>query len=141
MANETLLVISGDGMPPYSVRGVTQSLEPIEAAKNLRRTVGGGLLSLTASQFQKYKSTISCEDQQSPAFDTVDIGDTLTIDCVAELAYKTSGGSPARTVVATRTANGFTFYRPRLTMKVTGKSQETDEYEASVSWGLELEEV
>lgn len=143
MSGESLLSISGDGLPPYSVRGVTQSLEPIAAAGNLRRTVNGGLVDLSASQFKKYRSTISCEDMDSPAFDAVDIGDTLTIDCVAELCYKTSGGSPSRSVVSgsSRTANGFTFYRPQLVMKVTGKSQEVDEYQATVSWSLEVEET
>lgn len=143
MANETLLVISGDGMPPFSVRGITQALEPIEAARNLRRTINGSLIDLSAAQFKKYRSTISCEDMDSPAFDAVDIGDTITVSCIAELAYKTSGGSPSRTVVSgsSRTASGFTFYRPQLVMKVTGKSQETNEYEVVVSWTLELEEI
>jgi hypothetical protein len=146
MANETLLVISGDGMPPYAVRGISQTLEPIDAAKNLKRTVNGGLIDLSASQFKKYRSTISCEDIDSPAFDAVEIGDTLTIDCVAELAFK-SGGSPAATPSRTpvqgseRTANSFTFYRPQLVMKVVNKSQETDEYGAAVNWSLELEEI
>lgn len=143
MADETLLVISGEGIPPYSIRGLTQSLEPIDAAKNLRRTVNGSLLDLSLSQFRKYRSEISCEDVDSPAFDALEIGDTVTVDCVSELAYKTSGGSPARTVVSgsSRTSGDFTFYRPVLTMLVTGKSQETDEYGAAVSWSLELEEA
>jgi hypothetical protein len=135
-------------MPPYAVRGATQSLEPIEAAQNLRRTVNGGLVDLSASQFKKYRSEISCEDVDSPAFDAVEVGDTLTIDCISELAYKTPTGSPpsytaSRTAVSgsVRTANGFTFYRPQLTMKVISKSQETDEYGAAVNWSLELEEV
>lgn len=142
MADETLLVISGDGMPPFSVRGVTQTLEPIEAAANLRRTVNGGLVDLSPSQFKKYKTTIEGTDTDSPAFDGIEVGDTLTIDCVAELCFKT-GGSAQRTVVgdSLRTANGFSFYRPRLTVLVTGKSQQTDEAGAVASWALEAEEV
>lgn len=143
VAGETLLVISGDGMPPYAVRGLTQTLEPIDAAKNLRRTVNGSLLDLSLSQFRKYRSEITCSDIDSPAFDALEIGDTVTVDCVSELAYKTSGGSPSRPVVtgSSRTSGDYTFYRPRLTMVVTGKSQETDEYGAAVSWTLELEEA
>lgn len=143
MADESVLVLSGEGTPSYSVRGLTQTLEPIDAAKNLRRTVNGALTDLSASQFKKYRSTISCEDVDSPAFDAVEVGDTVTVDCVAEFAYKTSGGSPARTVVpgSPRVSGEWTFYRPRLTMVVTGKSQETDEYGARVSWSLELEEA
>lgn len=143
MLSSSLLVISGEGTPEYSVRGLTQTLEPIDAAKNLRRSVNGNLIDLSASQFKKYRSTISCEDVDSPAFDAIEIGDTVTVDCVAELAYKTSGGSPSRTVVpgSLRVSGDWTFYRPRLTMVVTGKSQETDEYGAAVSWTLELEEA
>lgn len=144
MANETLLVVSGDGMPPYSVRGITQTLEPIDAAKNLRRTVNGVLVDLSATQFKKYKSTITCTDVQSPAFDAIEVGDTLTVDCVAELSYLTASSpasGPARTVVATRTEGAYTFYRPRLTMVITSKQQSTNEYGAEISWTLELEEA
>jgi hypothetical protein len=148
VANETILVISGDGMPPYAVRGITESLVPIDAV-----------------QFEKYRLTLSCEDVDSPAFDAVRVGNwrrtvggglydlsgngsTLTVDCITELSYKTPTGSPpsytaSRTVVpgSERTANGFTFYRPRLTVGVIGKSQETDEYGARRSWELECEEI
>lgn len=142
MADETLLTISGDGMPPHSVRGITQTLEPIDAAKNLRRTVNGGLVDLSASQFKKYRSEISCTDKDAPAFDAIEIGDTLTIGCVEELSYLTAGGSPSRPVVAgsSRTNGAYTSYRPELTMIVVGKSQSFDEYGAVESWTLEVEE-
>ena len=147
MADETDLVISSDGMPASAVRGIIQTLEPIAAAANLRRTVNGGLADLSSSDLKKYRSVITCADVNSPAFDAVDKGDTLTIDCVAELAYLTPVGSPAYTPSRTavsgseRTLDGFTFYRPRLTMMVFGKSQETDEYGKVISWSLELEEI
>lgn len=138
----TALVISGDGMPPYAIRGVVQSLEPIDGAGNLRRTVNGGLVDLSPAQFKKYRSTIRCDDMDSPAFDAVDVGDVLTISCAIELCYKT-GGSPQRSVVSgsSRTADGFTFYRPQLSMMVVNKSQEFDEWGAAVNWQLELVEV
>lgn len=143
MAGETLLVISGEGLPSYASRGLVQTLEPIDAAKNLRRTVNGSLIDLSLSQFRKYRSEISCSDGDSPAFDALDIGDTVTVDCVEELAYLTAGGSPSRTVVpgSSRVSGDHTFYRPRLTMVVTGKSQERDEYGARESWTMELEEA
>lgn len=141
MAGESLIVISGEGTPPYSIRGLTQSLEPIAAASNYRRTVNGDLRDLSLVQFQKYKSTIQCDDLDAPAFDALPIGVVVTVDCVAELAYLTAGGAPQRTVVASRTIADWTYYRPRLVMMVTAKSQETDEYGAAVSWSLELEEV
>ena len=143
MADETLLVISGQGMPPYAVRGITQTLVPIDAARNLRRTVNGALIDLSASQFKKYRSEISCTDIQAPAFDAVEIGDTVTVGCVEELGYLTSGGSPARTVVAgsSRVQGSYTFYRPELTMVVVDKSQSFDEVGAVESWAMVLEEA
>ena len=146
MAGETELVISGDGMPPTSARGITESL------------------AINNPQFDKYTLTISCADMNAPAFDAlrpgvwrrtvngglVDLsgnGSIVTVDCVSELAYKTTGGSPApspqRTPVtgSSRTNGLFTFYRPQLVVGVISKSMETDEYGAVCSWQAEFEEI
>lgn len=146
----TLLVLSGEGVAPYSARGLQQTLEPIDAAGNPRRSINGDLVSLAEAQFRKYKSTISCADQLAPALDNVWQGMVLTVDCVAELAYKTSGGSPGRPVVdpdssesgdSTRVEGDYTYYRPRLQMMVIKHTQQEDEWGRVVSWSLELEEV
>ena len=143
MSEETVLTLSGIGVPPYSARGLTQTLEPIGSAAQLRRTVNGALVDLSDSAFRKYQSTISCQDQEPPAVDGVWPGKTVTVECVAELCFLTSGGAPARPVVAgsQRVEGEFTFYRPELTMLVTGFSVSRDEYGAAVSWQLQLEEV
>jgi len=143
MANETLLSLSGPGVAPYSARGLSQSLEPIDAAANIRRTINASLRDFSAVQFRKYKSTISCTDQLAPALDGIWPGMQLTVDCVAELSYKTSGGSPERSVVtgSSRTEGAYTYYRPRLTMLVISFNQNEDEYARQVGWTLELEEV
>ena len=140
--SDTLLVLTGIGIPDYSARGLTQTLEPIEAAVSLRRTVNGGLVNLSFAQFRKYKSTISCQDQEPPAVDGVWPGHLVTVDSVAELSYA-SGGSPARPVVtgSTRTEGPFVFYRPQLQMLVTNFSLNRDEYGAAVQWQMDLEEV
>jgi hypothetical protein len=142
MSDDTLLALSGIGVPDYSARGLTQTLEPIEAAISLRRTINGGLKDLSFAQFRKYKSTISCHDQEPPAVDGVWPGHVVTVDCVAELSYPASG-SPARTVVSgsARTEGAFMFYRPQLQMLVTGLSVNRDEYGAAVQWQMDLEEV
>src|SRR5262245_39386362 len=142
MSDDTLLLLSGIGIPDYSARGLTQTLEPIEAATSLRRTVNGTLVDLSFAQFRKYKSTISCQDQEPPAIDGVWPGHVVTVDCVAELSYP-SGGSPARTVVggSSRTEGAFVFYRPQLQMRVTGFSMNRDEYGAAVQWQMDLEEL
>jgi len=138
-----VLTLSGMGVPPYSARGASQTLEPIQAAQQLRRTINGDLIDLSRPEFRKYRWTISCADQQPPAVDGVWPGRVVTVDCISELSYRTSGGAPSRPVVSgsSRTEGDYTLYRPSLTMRVVSFSQDTDEYGATVSWSLELEEV
>ncbi len=128
---------------PYATRGITQSLEVIEAAKQMRRTVNGTLIDISHTQFQKYRSIINGNDQVPPAFDGIWPGLTITVQCIAELSYLTSGGSPAKSVVAgsSRVDGDYTFYRPELSMKVVSFNTSTDEWRAVVGWVLELEEV
>lgn len=135
--------VSGFDASEYAVRGLTQTLEPIDAIKQVRRTVNGTLEDVSASQFQKYKSTITVPDQLPPAFDGVWPGQQIVVDCVSELSYLTSGGSPAKTVVAgsSRTEGTFTFYRPQIIFLITNFQAQTDEYGAAVTWTLEMEEV
>lgn len=139
----TLLSISGMGVPPYSARGLQQTLEHIAAAASMRRTINGDLKDLSAPQFRKYASTITCSDQQVPALDGIFPGHVVDVECVARLSYATSGGSPNRPVVpdSEHVEGLFTFYRPRLTMRVMSYSEQEDEYGAVVSWTLTLEEV
>ena len=127
----------------YAARGITQTLDPIEAATSLRRTVNGALLNIASTQFKKYRSVISCADQVPPAFDGLWPGQQITVKCAAELSYKTSGGSPSRSVVSgsSRTEGTWTYYRPELTMRVVRLTTNSNEWGAIVSWTLELEEV
>jgi len=140
---DTLLVISGPGITDWSARGLTQTLDPIEASGNLARTVNGALLDLSATQMRKYKSTISCTDQEMPAFDGVWPGMVLTVDCVPELGYLTAGGSPQRTVVSgsSRVSGVWTYFRPQLSMRVVSYTVSRDEWGAATSWQLDLEEI
>lgn len=139
----TELVISGPGMPRYAARGLTQSLDPIDAAAVLARTVNGELLNFAAPEFKKYKSTISCTDVEGPAFDALWPGDVLTVDCAKELAYLTITGTPARPVVegSERVVHDYTYYRPQLVMRVMNYTAQQDEYGHTTQWQLELEEV
>jgi hypothetical protein len=139
----TVLTLAGIDVPPYSARGLTQTLEPIEASVQLRRTVNGALVDLSDALFRKYRSTIACQDQEPPAVDGVWPGQIVSVECVAELCFVTVGGSPSRLAVedSDRIDGAFTFYRPILTMRVTGFSVTRDEYGAAVSWQLQFEEV
>ncbi len=134
------LVIAGIGLPASSVRGVTQTLEPIGAAAQLMRTVNGALVDVSAAAFRKYASTIRCSDQVPPALDGLWPGALVTVDCVAELVHA-EGGTPARTVVESRTEDGFVFYRPRLAMRVLSFNLDRDDWGAIVAWTMTLEEA
>lgn len=140
---ESNLVISGLNLPPHSIRGATQTLEPIEQASQTARTINGTLIDISNSAFRKYRSEISCTDQVPPAFNNIYPGTQLTVSCIAELCYLTSGGSASKSVVSgsSRTDGSYTFYRPQLTMMLLSFNYETDEYGASVNWSMQLEEV
>lgn len=147
---QTLLVISSPmGVPLYSARGLSQAISPIAAIGGggggnlIRRTINGASVDLTYSQFRKYESKITCSDQQAPALDGIWPGMEVTVECVAELTYLTLGGSPSRPVVSgsDHVVGDFTAYRPVLTMRVKDFSTQSDEWNAVVSWSLDLEEV
>lgn len=137
----TVLRLTGLGVPPYSARGLTQTLEPIDMQVNVRRTINGRLRDLSAPQLQKYKSTISGNDQTPPVCDGVWNGREVIVDCISELCLE-EYGSLQRTAVedSIRTEAGFTFYRPRLTMLVVRLTVQLDEYQRQVGWQMDLEE-
>jgi hypothetical protein len=142
MTDLTLLNLWGIGVVPYSARGLTQTLEPIDAAGFLRRSINGKLVDLSVAQFQKYKSTITGSDQKPPACSGVWPGKQVTVDCISELVYP-EYGTPERAVVAGSEYEeaGFVFYRPQLIMRVIGLQVQTDEWQAQVGWTMNLEEV
>lgn len=139
----TLLGLGTIGVVPYSARGLTQSLEPIDQAKQYDRTINGALVDLSLSQFRKYRSQISCNDQRVPALDGAFPGKIIEVECVQELSYLTVGGAPARPVVtgSSRVEGLYTFYRPKLMMMITNYASNIDEYGAAVGWNLDLEEI
>lgn len=140
----TVLRMVGIGVPPYSARGVNQSLSPIDQAAQLRRTVNGSLKDISFSGFRKYKSTIAGTDQRPPNFDGKWPGLQVVVDCVSELSFTPDEGETRQrdAVPGSEHAEGaHTVYRPRLTMRIMGFSLDEDEYGAQVSWSMDLEEV
>jgi hypothetical protein len=140
----TILVIAGIGLPPYATRGATEELRPIDAARSMRRTVNGDLVDLSVSELRKYQLSISCTDQQPIAANGIWPGATVVVDCISELAYADdTDGVQDRTPVpgSQRTADGFVFYRPRLTCMVMDMRHDTDEWGATVGWSADFEEV
>jgi hypothetical protein len=135
--------LSIPGVPPYSARGLNQTLTHASQAAQLRRTVNGNLKDVSFDGFQKYVSVVSGDDQEPPALDGVWPGLEVVVDCVAELAYRTLGGTPQRDVVegSSRVSGNYTIYRPRLSMRIVGFTEAKDEYGAVVTWSIELEEI
>jgi hypothetical protein len=140
----TLLTLSFMDIPPYSARGLKQSIGPISMAGQLARDWNGALLDLSNPNFRKYQTRISGNDQAPPAIDGIWPGLQVTIGCLQELSYKTGmAGAPNRPPVAgsSRVEGAFTFYRPQLVCRITGFDVDEDEYGAQIGWSLEAEEV
>lgn len=139
----TVLRLSGIGVPPYSARGLSQTLTPIAEAGQFARSINGKLLNLSYEPMRKYKSTITGSDQRPPSIDNVWPGLVLDVDCIAELAIPDGALPFGRDPVdyeSVRTEQGFTFYRPRLRMMVINFAVDQDEYGAQVGWSMDLEE-
>lgn len=140
----TLISLIGMGVAPYSARGITQTLSPIDGASNMRRTVNGQLRDISDPKFQKYQSTISASDQRPPSLDLVWPGKQLTVWCACELGIEgtlTTGFGRDVVTGSIRHESGWTYYRPILTMRVTSLSNSFDEWGASNDWSISLEEV
>lgn len=139
---ETLLTITGLDLGLWSSRGCDQSLEPIEQSKYVKRTINGNAHDLSLPQFRKYRSRVTCNDINAPAFDKRWPGVELIVDCIPELSYKTAGGSPGRTVVtgSSRTEGDYTFYRPQLVMLLTSWDFTFNEWGDETGWTMDLEE-
>jgi hypothetical protein len=144
VSNDTLLQISGLGTLLWQGRGLTQTFDVINAAKQQERTINGILKDISNTMFRKYLSKISCTDNTTPPLDNVWPGMTVTVHCAAELCYQTGNtGSPARPQVSgsSYTQGSFTFYRPIMTMMVVNLAQHLDEWKCVIGWDLELEEI
>lgn len=141
---QTDLVLTGIGIAPYSSRALNHQLTPIASAVSLRRDINGTLVDLSESQFRKYRLTIRGSDAQPPALNGIWPGMAVTVDCAMELAYEdTTDGAPDRTAVpgSTRTADGYVYYRPRLSMLVVDCPQSFAEWDCETGWSIVLEEV
>ncbi len=145
LANDfTLLVMSGPGVSPYSARGLTQTYEPIQASAHLERDVNGNLLDFSAPQMRKYKSKISCTDQNEPALCGVWPGTIVTVECVKEMSFLTSTPEmQERPAVAgsVRTEGDHTFYRPQMTFVFMNHSSSYEEFHHVITWTFEFEEL
>jgi hypothetical protein len=168
VSDETIFAIDGVTLPPGSARTLRQTLEVLDNGE-LRRTVNGALVDLTRAQARKFRSTISCDDQDIPGFAHLWKGALVTVDCAAPLSQSITpptaeitlirppvpgsveGFAADGTAVALSALDGqdasftapvaLTRFRPRLAMRVVSRSWDLSEAAAETGWSLELEEV
>ncbi len=142
----TILTMSDgtDVMPFYSARGMTQTMDAIGAAKVQRRTVTFQLVNLALARSQKYASVISAKDIRPPSRDDIWPGKVVVVGCAFLSCYPTVGGAPARDVVSGsqfEDGHGFTFYQPLITFMLGDLPKSFDEWNATYTWSLPMEEV
>jgi hypothetical protein len=147
--NTTLLSLAGYNQPPYSTRGLQQTITPIGQATQLVRTVNGALTDLSAAQFRKFSITINGSNQvQPPALDGVWPGAGMLMEAIVEMGIEGVGTDADtddfdRPPVAgsIRTEGDFTFYRADLDCMVVSFTITRDEWGELINWSLVLEEV
>lgn len=140
---DTLFTLTGLGLPPYAARGLREKIEPIAESSKPRRTVNAALKNTAASQMEKYRIVVTCEDFETPSLNGLYPGRLVTVGLTTEFSFLTATESAARPIVtgSTRTDGAFTFYRPLLNCMVISFNSDFQEYEARYSWELDLEEV
>jgi hypothetical protein len=143
---DTVLSISLLGQLLYQARSLSQTLEVIDAASQLDRTINGKLIDMSAPQFRKYKSTVNIPAEVNPSpLDNIWPGMEVLVACAASLGYQTGRvGSPARPQVSGSSwsePGGQNFYRPLLDMRIISVKTNFDEWKNIVGWSIDLEEI
>lgn len=104
------------------------SVEPIEQQGQLVRNVNGTLRNESLPQFEKYRATVTCTDQEAPVLTGVWKGTEVEVTFIEETGI--SEGS-----------TGDTAGEITLNMMVTNWHTNRNEPEAKTQWEIELEEV
>lgn len=150
MNGSTIIRFVETGIPDFASRGIQETLELISSAYNARRTVNGTLRNLARPAFSKYSLSYQCEDHDVIPEGLMRPGTIITVHCLTELSTAGTLPVPAsswtgnvRPMVpgSLREANGLIYYRPIIAAAVTGFQVQRDEWGATVSWTLNLEEV
>lgn len=165
MTDDTSLTIDGILIPVGAARGVKAALELVDNGQ-LRRTVNGELVDLTRTTSRKYKLSLSCSDLSTPTLADLVRGQAVTVVPPKRLrqavpysgtvtlrrpaaegtlrAQDQSGAAVACTLdgdVVSAPAGSIVSYLPVLDMLVASVSHDAEEWDATESWSIELEEV
>jgi hypothetical protein len=127
----TLLQIDEIDFSDYAVRELTMTLAPIVTGNELLRNVDGGLMDWSSTQFRKYASTISCADLDPPAFMDIWVGKVVHVRCVNGLIAPSGGTADLMSTDGTLS----------LIMMVSGWKSSRDDWGATTTWELDLQEI
>jgi hypothetical protein len=117
----TLIAIDTIDFTDYAVRGITMTLTPIDQAKNLARDCLGNLIDISVSQFQQFKISITCTDNDAPELTNVWPGQDIAITCLPRM--NNTSDTPLV-----------------IDAKVTSWNTSRDEWNAEIAWQLEAEQ-
>lgn len=81
----TKLDLGSIALLPGSDRSISETLEPIGEASQLRRTINGRLVNTGDASFRKYRVSLSGNDLRPPALDGVWPGMEIEIGAITEL--------------------------------------------------------
>lgn len=134
---------------PFSVRGATFDLRPIDGSGGARRDINADLYDLSDPVFNKFVFSASCSDLRTPSFNDLKKGMTVTANLPNEWFYLIPnpeedpvGLAASRPIVSgsLRDLDGYRYFRPKMIMMVMDFNQTYDEYAARYQWSLLLEE-
>jgi hypothetical protein len=117
----TLIAIDAIDFTDYSVRGITMTLTPIDQAKNLARDCLGNLVDISVAQFQQFKVTITCTDNDAPELHGIWPGRDISITCLPQM-------------------DGTSHTPLTILAKVTSWNTSRDEWGAEIAWQIEAEQ-
>lgn len=129
--------------PDGSALFVQTTLEYIDSASRLRRTVNGRLVSTADAAFRKFRITLAGSDRILPAIAGIAPDAPAILHC--PLVIRERGSVPSRPAIPesilVATNLEWVEYRPIFECLVLPPSMSETEWESSASWSLVLEEV
>lgn len=167
---ETNLILGVTGLPPQSARNCVQELSPIPNG-DFVKTINGKSIFVETSERKRYRSTIYCNDVNSPLADGIWIGSQVCVGCIQNLWQVIEPGQTSIRLIRPAVAGSayavnnfaetikfkeedncinlyraykdkiFVCFRPWLNMQVTNFSLKTDEWGNTSGWQLSLEEI